>query len=228
MIPWSAEWKKRQLEILEMEWEGCNQCSLCYDRTHQVFGCGNPDADFLIVGEGPGESEDEEGVPFVGLSGKILRELLSVSGLDPDNDVYMTNTVMCRPPENRDPHKDEKGACRARLERQIYIIDPLVIIAAGKVAFKALVGGRALSLEKQHGEAFYVKMPGTAFEIYYDIMPIYHPAYILRYDSRDKQGNWKKGGLAHQMFADLSSLLEVVTKLKDLYKEVRDQYRRAK
>lgn len=226
MKPWSWDWKNAQLRRLESEWAECNKCELCYDRKSVVFGSGNPAADFMVIGGAPGEVEDEEGCPFVGPSGEVLRELLAASGLNPEEDVYMTNCVMCHPPDNRDPHKKERQACLPRLARQIYIIDPLIIIASGKEAFKALVGGRASSIDKQHGEIFHVKMPGSDFEIYYDIMPIYDGGYVLQKDSRDRQGNWKKGGLAHGMFADLSGLLEIVTRLRELHVEVKDQYRR--
>lgn len=224
--PWSEEWKRAKMRALNEEYDGCEACQLCEFRNQVVHGHGSLEANFMFIGEAPGEQEDEDGQPFVGRSGEVLRELINATGIGVEN-VYLTNTVLCRPPDNRDPNSDEKKACFDRLREEIYIIDPLLIIAAGKVAFKTLVGNRASSIAKQHGRLFDCKIPGIKFELRYDLIPIYHPAYILRYDSRNKtDGTWKKGGHANETFDDLREALDLLMEVEELYENIRDKHRR--
>ena len=150
-------------------------CSLCplgnLGRKNVVFGSGNPDAKILLIGEGPGKDEDEQGLPFVGKSGKFLRKVLESIGLSAD-DIYIANVVKCRPPNNRAPSQKEASICKeALLEKQIQIIAPKVICTLGSSALNALLGKKA-SISKMRG----------IFTLYKEIalLPTYHPAYILR------------------------------------------------
>src|SRR5688572_9521800 len=120
MEPWSKEWKEEQLFALHEQWKDCNACTLHEARQNVVFGYGNADARILLVGEAPGADEDEQAEPFVGESGKLLRALVEVSGLKWD-ELYVTNIVACRPPENRDPQTAERNACLTRVHQIIYM-----------------------------------------------------------------------------------------------------------
>lgn len=223
--PWSEDWKKLKLLELYEAWSSCEKCELYKHRTKIVYGAGNPCADILIVGEAPGVQEDLKGEPFVGPSGTVLHELLAAAGIE---DYFLTNTVMCHPPENRDPSSAEKKACIERLYREIYIVDPLVIIAVGKEAFQTLAGGRAQAVSKQHGETFPCVIPGIKLDITYDVMPTYHPAYVLRFDKQyttgAKKGQWKPGGLADDVYKDLKSIKTRIDNLKRHYAVVQEKY----
>lgn len=151
---------------------GCSLCPLGnLGRKNVVFGSGNPDAKMLLIGEGPGKDEDEQGLPFVGKSGKFLRKILESIGLSAD-DVYIANVVKCRPPNNRTPSKEEASICKETLlDKQIQIIAPKVICTLGSSALNALLGNKS-SISKMRG----------IFTFYKEItlLPTYHPAYILR------------------------------------------------
>jgi uracil-DNA glycosylase family 4 len=216
MVPWGPDWKIQRLQSLYNDWAECRACPLHETRCNVVFGDGNPDADIMLIGEAPGADEDEHGRPFIGASGQFLRNLLRSIGVD-DGSVYITNCIMCRPPDNREPRKEEKDACRSRLQAEIYTVDPLLIVAVGSTSFKHLVGGRATSIEKQHGILFTCEIPGKKLEVLYDVLPIYHPAYILRKDGLNKSGSWRKGGIAEATFKDLKEGVELVSQLKNLY-----------
>lgn len=158
------------LETLASVAQGCTACSLAGGRTNVVFGAGSAVADVLIVGEGPGQQEDEEGLPFVGRSGQLLNELLGEIGLQRE-DVYIANVVKCRPPRNRDPRPDEIDACKAYLRRQIELIDPTVVITLGNFSTKLL-------LKTTTG---ITRMRGKAYEWWGRfLVPTFHPAAALR------------------------------------------------
>ena len=116
------------LEELRAECLGCQKCKLCSTRTNVVFGIGNPNADVLFIGEGPGEQEDLRGEPFVGRGGILLDKMLEVVGLSRKDNIYIANMVKCRPPKNRDPEDDEVAACRDWLCTQIELINPKIIV----------------------------------------------------------------------------------------------------
>ena len=118
--------------------ESCTRCGLCENRHHVVFGVGNPRAEILFVGEGPGEQEDLQGTPFVGPAGKLLDDMLAIIDLDRTN-CYIANVVKCRPPHNRDPLETEKEACIGYLRQQIALISPKIIVCLGKIAATALI-----------------------------------------------------------------------------------------
>ena len=149
---------------------GCTACDLAQGRTNVVFGAGSKDADVLIVGEAPGQQEDEMGLPFVGRSGQLLIKLLGEIELQRE-DVYIATVVKCRPPGNRDPRPDEIDACKGYLKRQIEIIDPTVVITLGNFSTKLL-------LKTTMG---ITRMRGRAYEWWGRfLVPTFHPAAALR------------------------------------------------
>lgn len=161
-------------EALKRECERCHECALCQTRRNVVFGVGNPQAEILLVGEGPGAHEDEQGVPFVGRAGKLLDDMLAMIGLD-RNKVYITNIVKCRPPENRDPLNVEQDACTGYLRRQIALMQPKIVVSLGRIAAMRLIDPK-FRITKDHG-------------IWYDrdgmrMMAMYHPSALLRDPSR--------------------------------------------
>ena len=117
----------------------CTRCELHQSRTQTVFGVGNPNATWMIIGEAPGAEEDRRGEPFVGRAGKLLDEMLRAIG-QARQDVFIANILKCRPPNNRDPKTDEVAQCREYLERQIALVDPSIILAVGRVAAQNLLG----------------------------------------------------------------------------------------
>lgn len=158
----------RELTILAQEVEACTRCDLHLNTTHGVPGEGPADADIMLVGEGPGFNEDKQGRPFVGAAGRFLDELLAIAGLT-RSDVYITNVVKHRPPNNRDPMPNELAACRPYLERQISLIQPRVIVTLGRHSLGTFFPGTLIS--KVHGEV------RRKDEIYF--FPMYHPAAAL-------------------------------------------------
>jgi DNA polymerase len=160
------------LEIVAAEAAGCTNCKLAgLGRTKVVFGMGDPHADLMFVGEGPGAEEDRQGLPFVGRSGQLLDKLmLDELGITRDR-CYIANVTKCRPPGNRDPEPDEIAACRPWLERQIELIEPKVIVTLGNFATKLL-------LETRDG---ITKVRGRAYPFRTGVLiPTYHPAAVLR------------------------------------------------
>jgi uracil-DNA glycosylase len=154
----------------------CHRCELGQYRTHAVIGRGNPTADILIVGEGPGQSEDEQGLPFVGRSGQLLEKILESVHFSAEKDVYICNIVKCRPPGNRTPTPDESEACKPYLLEQIRIVNPKIILLTGATAVRGLTGDKR-GITKIRGQ--WIEWHG------YLCMPIFHPAYLLRNPSRE-------------------------------------------
>jgi uracil-DNA glycosylase family 4 len=156
------------LEQVASEVRVCTLCELSRSRTHAVPGEGNPKARVMLIGEGPGWHEDQQGKPFVGASGKFLTELIGHAGLQRD-DVFITNVVKCRPPGNRDPLPDEIHACSRYLDRQVELIDPDVIVTLGRFSMSRYFPGERIS--RIHGQA---KEVGNRL-----VVPMYHPAAAL-------------------------------------------------
>jgi uracil-DNA glycosylase family 4 len=152
---------------------GCERCALAKTRTQVVFGSGSPTADLMFVGEAPGFHEDKQGVPFVGAAGQLLSKLLAGIGLTRD-EVYICNTVMCRPPGNRDPLPEELDACEPHLFRQIELIQPKLVATLGNFATK-LLSGRPNGITQVHGREQKVTLGGNEVTLY----PIFHPAAAL-------------------------------------------------
>jgi len=162
--------KEEGLKRLRAEIGDCRRCRLAKGRTNLVFGEGNPDARLMFVGEAPGEQEDRQGRPFVGRAGELLTRLIEKMGFCRD-DVYIANTVKCRPPDNRNPLEDEIETCMPFLEKQIDIIGPAAIMTLGSVATRALLGDVG-SISRVRGKTFrYKGIP---------VVPTFHPSYLLR------------------------------------------------
>ena len=152
---------------------GCTRCALAETRTQVVFGAGSPTAELMFVGEAPGFHEDKNGIPFVGAAGKLLSKLLDGIGLSRD-DVYICNTVKCRPPGNRNPQPEELEACETHLFRQIEIIQPRLVATLGNFATK-LLSGKPAGITQVHGREQQVVLGGRPVTLY----PIFHPAAAL-------------------------------------------------
>src|SRR5246127_2845996 len=148
----------------------CTRCKLHRGRTKLVFGDGNPKADLVFVGEGPGRDEDMQGLPFVGRAGKLLTQMIEAMGLE-RQDVYICNVVKCRPPENRMPEGDEVSTCSPFLLRQLEVISPKVIVCLGAVAAKTLLRTNR-GISQFRGQ--WLDYRGSK------LMATYHPAYLLR------------------------------------------------
>ncbi len=155
----------------------CTRCRLSGGRTRLVFGVGNPGAELLFVGEGPGADEDRQGEPFVGRAGQLLTKMIEAMGYRRE-DVYIANVVKCRPPENRNPEPDEMDACEPFLRAQIAAIHPRIIVALGRIAVQALLRDTS-PISRLRGRWF-------AYEGV-KLMPTFHPAYLLRSPDEKKK-----------------------------------------
>jgi DNA polymerase len=152
----------------------CTRCGLANGRTQVVFGVGNATADLMFVGEGPGQQEDLQGIPFVGRAGQLLTQLIEGIGLTRD-DVYIANVVKCRPPGNRDPLPDEIAACSPWLDRQIELIAPRVVVTLGNFATKLLLQTKD-GITKLRGREFPYQRAGVEAVL----VPTFHPSAVLR------------------------------------------------
>lgn len=159
------------MEALSAACAGCEQCPLSAGRTNLVFGMGDPHADLLFVGEGPGYQEDRQGLPFVGPSGQLLDKYLSAIGLDRNTNVYIANIVKCRPPQNRDPQPEEQDVCIQWLREQVKVLRPKVIVCLGRIAAQRLMDPE-FRVTREHGQ--FVEKKGIW------MMGTFHPAALLR------------------------------------------------
>lgn len=184
--------KVAQLSAIHTEIFNCTKCPLHENRTRTVPGAGFDDADIMFIGEAPGAREDEQGLPFVGRSGKYLDELLAGIGIKRE-DVFIANVVKCRPPDNRDPQPDEIESCNPYLRQQIEVIDPLVIVTVGRFSMNMFFPNAKISAI--HGQPKY-----GLRRAYF---PVFHPAYVLRNSSKRPQ-----------MEADFKTLLSVMEEVK--------------
>ena len=171
----------------------CTSCSLHTSRTQTVFGVGDPQADWMIIGEAPGAEEDRRGEPFVGRAGKLLDEMLRAVGQSRDR-VFIANILKCRPPNNRDPKAEESAACRGYLQRQIELIEPKIILAVGRIAAQLLLEtdepvGRLRGSRHQLGDT--------------PLVVTYHPAYLLRSPSQKRKA-WDDLCLATRLMREAS------------------------
>ncbi len=161
-------------EELEESIKNCNKCKLCHGRRNIVFGTGNKNADIMFIGEGPGADEDIQGEPFVGKAGQLMNKAFDALEIEREN-VYIANIVKCRPPQNRNPEKDEANACINYLRNQVMLVKPKIIVLLGSVALKNILGDK-YSITTARGK--WIENKG----IYY--MPTFHPAALLRDDSK--------------------------------------------
>jgi uracil-DNA glycosylase len=187
-----SEEQADRLDAITQEIRACTACRLYQGTTNAVPGYGDANAELLFIGEAPGFYEDQQGLPFVGRSGKYLDYLLNLIGLKREQ-VFITNVVKHRPPENRDPQADEIIACKHFLDRQFEIIDPLVVVTLGRFSMERYFPNARIS--HIHGEPRY-----DDIRAYY---PLYHPAAALRNPS-----------LRHDMEADIKRIPEVVAQVK--------------
>ena len=179
-------------ESLFRECSQCHECSLAQTRKNVVFGVGNQNAEIMLVGEGPGANEDEQGIPFVGRAGKLLDDMMAIIGLDRTK-VYIANIVKCRPPENRDPLNVEQNACIGYLNRQIALLQPKILVCLGRIAAMRFIDPK-FRITKEHG-------------VWYDrngirMMAIYHPSALLR-----------DPGKKPEAFDDLKNLQQEITRI---------------
>ncbi len=179
------------LEELKEQYERCRLCSELSDRTQIVFGSGNLDAKILFIGEAPGANEDKQGVPFCGMAGKILNSLLEEVGLVRE-DVFITNTLLCRPPKNRNPTVKEMDNCSVRLDRLIELLDPKVIVTLGNFSTKRILGKTGITTLR--GKVFDWK--GRK------VVPIVHPAAYI-YSGRNSE-------VFKKMVSDLKKVVSVM------------------
>lgn len=156
------------LDIIANKIRSCGLCPLHEDRINAVPGAGSEKTDLMFIGEGPGATEDKEGIPFCGAAGKILTEMIELIGYSRD-EVFITNVVKCRPPKNRDPLPEEKEICRPYLDQQIEIIKPLIIVLLGRHALNSMIP--EVQISQVHGQA--KKYKGLIY------FPVYHPAATL-------------------------------------------------
>ncbi|OQX75087.1 MAG: uracil-DNA glycosylase [Campylobacteraceae bacterium 4484_4] len=166
------------LQKLEKEVQNCHLCGLSKTRTHVVFGEGNPRAEIMFVGEGPGQMEDETGRPFVGRAGQLLTKIIETTLELKREEVYIANIVKCRPPKNRVPTPEEANTCLPYLHKQIELVDPRIIIALGATSYRYLTGDLNGAISKIRGE--FIEFGGRK------LLATFHPSYLLRNPSAKK------------------------------------------
>ena len=193
-----AEQEKSQFEDVADKWAAlqkevseCRKCTLCNTRTQTVFGTGNVNADWMFIGEAPGQNEDLEGKPFVGQAGKLLTEMIRAIGLEREA-VYIANILKCRPPNNRDPKVEEVKTCHDYLQRQITLIKPKIILAVGRIAAQTLLETNE-PLSRLRG------VPHQLNNI--PLVVVYHPAYLLR-SLLEKRKAWQDLQLAMKIYKE--------------------------
>ena len=183
---------------LERRVETCTACELCSTRKNTVFGQGNRSSPLVFVGEGPGADEDKQGLAFVGRAGKLLTGIFQAAGIERE-DVFITNIVKCRPPENRNPLPGEMMACNPFLEAQLALLRPQIVVCLGNVAVKWLLK-TSEGISSLRGRWF----PWRGILLF----PMFHPSYLLRYDSK-KKGSPKD--LTWQDITELKTRLDSLT-----------------
>lgn len=172
---------EESLKLLEAAEKSCNNCKKCdlwRTRTNSVFSDGKPNNKLMLIGEAPGFWEDQKGLPFVGKAGQLLDKIFESVGLSRKDHVYICNTIKCRPPDNRNPLPEEKEACREYLDSQIKILKPRIILLCGGVAVNSMLN-TTQGITKLRGKWF--DGPNES-----KMMPIFHPSYLLRNDSKEK------------------------------------------
>ena len=219
------------LTEMHKAWSACQGCRLCNERNSVVFGYGNPDSKVVVVGEAPGSNEDMLGVPFVGPAGNLLDQYFAGVSVNPDlvemaekgkfdpeetrsillDRIFYTNVVCCRPPENRDPAVKEIAACKIRLFETIYIIDPILVVGAGRIPVEVLLN-RKVSITQAQGDWFDIKIPGKLIDVHYPMLAILHPAYLLRVNDFNQ-----KGGMSDKTYFHILKAMHVLDHFKLLH-----------
>ena len=203
--------KKECLKIVESKCRACKACALAKTRHNVVFSDGNPEtASIVLIGEAPGELEDMEGKPFVGRAGQLLDDFLTEAGISREDDLYIINTVKCRPPENRIPTDEEKTACRKFLDAQIDIINPRAIVLCGATALKSFVNlDKKQTISKVRGQWMTINVDGKD----YKAITIFHPSYLLRNRSMEE------GSPRRLMQIDLKNIKDTILPDIDHYND---------
>jgi len=183
---------KSDWETLQQQVSVCQRCDLCHTRTQTVFGVGNHHADWMLIGEAPGQQEDLQGEPFVGKAGQLLTEMLRALGLSREQ-VYIANMIKCRPPQNRDPASAEVNACHEFLQQQIQLIQPKLIMAVGRIAAQNLLNTQQ-PLSKLRGICH--QLQGIPLVV------VHHPAYLLR-SLTEKAKAWEDLKFAWSVYRQL-------------------------
>lgn len=190
----------KELEKIKSECQNCMHCPLGKTRTNVVFSAGVPNSDIVLIGEAPGYNEDMTGEPFVGRAGQLLDKILESVGFSRKENIYICNTIKCRPPDNRDPLPEEKSACREYLNRQLDCLKPKIILLCGRVALTSFIETKQ-GISKIRGHWF--DGPNGA-----KMMPIFHPSYLLRNPSH------KEGSPKWLMWQDMKEIRRVYDELK--------------
>ena len=167
-------------DVFHDQVQRCAMCPLCQGITHKVPGQGDPHAPLMLIGEGPGQVEDEEGLAFVGPAGQLLTKMLAAISIPRDR-VYICNVVKCRPPNNRVPTEEEAAACKLHLRNQVALVRPQVIVLLGSTAAKNTIGPE-IRITRDHGHFFPMRN--------YWLMPTFHPSALLR-DPDKKRDAWE-------------------------------------
>ena len=192
--------KTEELNKLKQECLNCKKCVLGDTRINVVFSDGNPEtAKAILIGEAPGENEDKTGTPFVGRAGKLLNEFLEKAGISREKDLYIINTVKCRPPKNRVPSDEEKMLCEEYLLKQIEIINPEIMIFCGATALKSFYD-KKVAISKIRGEVLEIAIGEKVRKC----IPIFHPSYLLRYHSLEKNSP------RYYMLEDLKKIKDLI------------------
>ena len=192
--------KAKKLDELKNKCLKCKKCELGETRNNIVFSDGNPKtARAILIGEAPGENEDKTGMPFVGRAGKLLNEFLEKAEISREKDLYIINTVKCRPPKNRVPTDSEKAACEEYLLKQIETIDPKIMIFCGATALKSFYPQKT-AISKIRGEVLELEIGGKKRKC----IPIFHPSYLLRYHSLEE------GSPRDLMLKDLKKIQDLI------------------
>lgn len=193
----------RRTAIMSLDWQGlqqnvqeCEACNLAQTRTQTVFGVGDPNAEWLLIGEAPGAEEDKRGEPFVGPAGQLLDNMLAAIALKRGENVYIANVLKCRPPANRDPHGEEVVKCDPYLKRQVELIKPKLIVALGKFAAQSLLAS----------DSSIASLRGKLHDFHgVPVIVTYHPAYLLR-NLPDKAKAWDDLCFARETMQGLQSV----------------------
>lgn len=191
------------MDNLKEQLKNCTKCPLHLTRNNVVISDGSINADIMLIGEAPGADEDKTGIPFVGRAGKLLNEFLAKAGIKRENDLYIANTVKCRPPGNRKPTKEEKIACGDNLKKQINMVKPKVIILCGATAMESFIFDKKLTISKARGRVFDYDEDKNI-----KLVPIFHPSYLLRQHSN------AEGSPRDLMLKDLKMVKELVNSCK--------------
>jgi len=192
--------------------EKCTKCQLAKGRNKVVFGNGPVPCDLMLIGEAPGADEDAQGLAFVGRAGQLLTKIFESDNIKRPDDIYIANTVKCRPPNNRAPLPKEQAACRPYLEAQIKLVKPKIILLAGAPAVKAILKSDT-AMSKIRGQ--WTKLPGTDIAV----MPLFHPAYLLRNPQKTKGSpKWH----TWQDMQEIKNALDFHRKVAELSKEPED------